>query len=105
MVSHLSSQHIFQSKGITNSAEEQQKILNKLNNTKININVTLGTSEINVRELMDLKVGDVLKLDNSVNDNLIISIHEKPKFLGRPGIKRNNIAISIVNAIEDKELE
>ena len=38
----LSTQHIFQTKGIITTAEEKQRILNKLNKTNVRINVLLG---------------------------------------------------------------
>jgi len=99
MLSQLSSQHIFQSKGIINTTEDKQQILNKLGNTQVKINVTLGHTEITVQDLMDLKIGDVLMLDNPVDENLVVKVNNIPKFLGRPGIKKNKVAVSIENII------
>lgn len=101
IIGQLSSQHIFQAKGITNTSEEKQKILAKLNNTNVEVKVLLGNTNISIQDLIELKTGDVLKLDNSVNDKLIISVNNLAKFLGRPGIKKNKIAVNITGVISN----
>lgn len=100
VLSQLSSQHIFQTKGIIQSAEDKENILIKLNNTKINLNVILGHTDITVNELMDLKEGDVLRLDSLVSDNLLVNVNHLPKFMARPGTRKNKVAISIVDELE-----
>lgn len=100
MLGQLSSQHIFQSKGIINTPEDKQEILSKLSNTYVKVNVILGHTDISVKDLIDLKIGDVLRLDNSVEENLVVKVNGIPKFLGRPGTKKNKIAINIEDFIE-----
>ncbi|MEI7473457.1 MAG: flagellar motor switch protein FliM [bacterium] len=103
VLSQLSSQHIFQTKGIIQAPEDKENILFKLNNTKVNMNVVLGNTEISVNELLDLKDGDVLMLDSFVSDNLIVNVNNLPKFLARPGTKKNKVAISIVDELESMD--
>ncbi|HSA05793.1 MAG TPA: FliM/FliN family flagellar motor switch protein, partial [Candidatus Gastranaerophilales bacterium] len=81
------------------SPEDKQNILDKLNNSNIPVNVLLGGTNITIEDFLDLKVGDVLRLDNSINDNLIINVKHKPKFLGRPGTKKNKLAVTITDEI------
>lgn len=104
VLTQLSSQHIFQSKGIINSPEDKQEILNKLSNTSVKVNVMLGDTEITLQDLVELKIGDVLKLNSSVDDDLLVKVNNIPKFLGRPGTKKNKIAISI-SEFMDNNLE
>lgn len=99
VISQLSSQHIFQSKGIISSAEDKQQILNKLNSSIMHMSVILGEAEISINDLIDLKVGDVLKLNNLVTEDLIVKVNDIPKFVGRPGTKKNKIAMSVTNTI------
>lgn len=103
VVGQLSSQHIFQAKGIIASNEDKQNILTKINNTTMNINVILGGADISVHDLVDLKVGDVLRLDSLVTDDLMIKVNSVPKFLGRPGTKKNKIALTITDTIKSLE--
>jgi flagellar motor switch protein FliM len=103
VIEHLSSQHIFQAKGIINTSEDKQVILNKLNNTSVVMDVILGDVDISVHDLVDLKVGDVLRLNNHVSDDLVVKVNGIPKFLSRPGTKGNRIAINIMDIIEKRE--
>lgn len=103
VIDQLSTQQIFQSKGKASSMEDKQKILNKLNNTNVKINVMLGSTDITIGEFIDLKTGDVLRLENSINDKLIVKVNGIPKFLGRPGTKKNKVAINIVDKIKQAD--
>ncbi|MDD3149655.1 MAG: flagellar motor switch protein FliM [Candidatus Gastranaerophilales bacterium] len=103
VLGQLSTQHIFQSKGILTSTEDKEKILSKINKTNVNVKVILGETDISLKDFMDLTEGDVLKLDNLVTDNLVMSVNDEEKFYCRPGTKKKNIAVSIVDSIKYKD--
>lgn len=103
VIDQLSTQQIYQTKGKVSSMEDKQKILNKLGNTFVKINVILGNTDITVGEFIDLKRGDVIRLENSVSENLLVKVNNIPKFMGRPGIKKNKVSISIVDKIKQNE--
>lgn len=103
VLSQLSSQHIFQSKGIINSTEDKQEMIHKLNNTMVKLNVILGSTNVTVNDLIELKIGDVLKLDSNVENSLTIKVNDIPKFFGRPGTKKNKLAINITDTIDNFE--
>ena len=83
--------------------EDKQKILNKLGCSDVKINVMLGSTDLSIGDVVDLKIGDVVRLDNSINDNLIVKVNSIPKFLGRPGTKKNKIAINVIDKIKQAE--
>jgi flagellar motor switch protein FliM len=103
VIGQLSSQHIFQSKGILTSSEDKQKMLEKLHAAKISVNSILGSTDISLQDFMELKEGDVIKLDCSVNDDLLICINGEKRFRGRPGTSKNHIAVKIVDKYVEKE--
>lgn len=105
VIDQLSTQQIYQTKGKITSMEDKQKILNKLSNTNVKINVMLGNTDITIGDFIDLKIGDVIKLENSINDKLLVKVNNIPKFLGRPGTKKNKVSISIVDKIKQNEDE
>lgn len=45
----------------------------------------LGRATLTVRELLELNVGDVIKLDTSITGELVVSVDAKPRFAARPG--------------------
>jgi flagellar motor switch protein FliM len=103
VIGQLSSQHIFQAKGMLTSSEDKQKMLEKLHAAKIPANVILGSTDISLQDFTELKEGDVIKLDCSVNDDLMICINGETKFSGRPGTSKNHIAVKIVDKYIEKE--
>lgn len=105
VISQLSSQHIFQAKGILPSLEDKNRILSKINSTNVDVKVLLGSTQVSVHDLLDLKVGDVLRLNSSVNDNLTIKVNDMPKFLGRPGTRKNKMAINISGTVTNANNE
>ncbi|OGH95149.1 MAG: flagellar motor switch protein FliM [Candidatus Melainabacteria bacterium GWA2_34_9] len=103
VIEQLNTQQIYQTKGKLSSMEDKQKILNKISNTNVKINVMLGSTDITIGDFIDLKIGDVIRLENSINDKLVVKVNNIPKFLGRPGTKKNKVSINIVDKIKQTD--
>jgi flagellar motor switch protein FliM len=52
-----------------------------------------------VRELINLQVEDVIKLQAGPEDLISISVDQIPKYLGYPGIIKGNRAVEIAKMI------
>ncbi len=100
ILSQLSTQQIFRAKGIKSSQEDKENILERINSSNIRVNVLLGQTDITISDFIDLKEGDVVRLDNLVSNNLVVNVNEKPKFVARPGTKKNKYAVTILDVIE-----
>ena len=70
-------------------------IRGKVKKLTINLSCALCKSGITGRELLAMKVGDVIQLDQKMNDPVIISVEGVPKFIGHPGICNKQKAIKI----------
>ena len=95
ILGHLSIQRIFHTKGIVATTEERQKMIEKLNTSNIDISVLFGTTNITTQDFLDLKVGDVIRLDNKVTDDLIVKINGEKKFFACPGILKDKVCVKI----------
>ena len=95
ILGHLSTQRIFHTKGIVATTEERQKMIEKLNTSNIDISVLFGTTDITAQDFLDLKVGDVIRLDNKVTDYLIVKINGEKKFFACPGTLKDKICVKI----------
>ena len=104
VLGQLSTQQIFRSKGIKASAEDKENIIKKLGSSTFDVNVVLGSTNITVAEFIDLKQGDVIKLDNMVGEDLVVKVNNKPKFTARPGTKKQKYAVTIIDVINDYEV-
>lgn len=83
--------------GITKeiSNNELKVIERKIETTLLPIRVELGVAEISVGDLMGLQIGDVISLNTSVGEDLKIAIGNNHKFNGKPGVKKNRVAVKI----------
>ena len=97
ILSQLTTQHIFQTKGIIATSEERQKMIEKLDTSLVDVNVLFGQTEISMQEFLDLKVGDVLKLDNAATEDLIVNINGERKFYARPGRIKDKVCVKITD--------
>jgi flagellar motor switch protein FliM len=103
VIGQLSVQHIFQRQQATMPVEEQVKILKKLSYARMPIQVLLAGTRVSVGDLVDLAVGDVLRLDRGANDDLLLCINARPKFYCRPGQVKGKLAVCVSESVTDEE--
>lgn len=75
-------------------------IRSQLMDTNVNVQVNLGESEITLKELMSLKVGDVIPLDQDSQGEFDIEIEQVPKFKGFYGIHHGTVAVQVTRPIK-----
>lgn len=97
VLAQLTTQHIFQTKGIIATSEERQKMIEKLDTSLVDVNVLFGQTHISLSEFLDLKEGDVLKLDNAAVEDLIVRVNGEKKFYARAGRIKNKICVKITD--------
>jgi flagellar motor switch protein FliM len=64
----------------------------------------LGKAALTVRELMDLKSGDVIKLNKRINQEIEITIANKRKLAARPGSVEGKKAVRITRQLTEEDL-
>lgn len=77
----------------------QQTFRNNLLRAHIPLHVDLGKIRLTVRELLDLKAGDVVEFAPGSGSNTVLAVAGKPKFLGRPGLVGKKVAVLVVGAV------
>jgi flagellar motor switch protein FliM len=56
---------------------------------------------LSIRELLDLKRGDVVPLDQKVNRPLEVYVKGRKRFLGKPGVSGKNRAVQVTGKFKD----
>lgn len=82
-----------QKKAIEN--HEVEALEKKLQTAKLNIKAILGKSSIEVGDLLTLKIGDVIRLNESYDDPVTLLVDEKHKFFAQPGISKGRMAVQV----------
>jgi flagellar motor switch protein FliM len=80
--------------------DDRLKLADGLRGAKLPIAVELGSTTITVGELMDLRKGDVIRLDRALDAELTILAGKRARFLGRPGILGGNRAVQVTGALD-----
>jgi flagellar motor switch protein FliM len=76
--------------------KEQFAILQSfIQRIKLSIEAHVGTTTISAKDLMNLKVGDIVRLDNRIYEDIEIKIVGLPKFYGKVGLLHGNKAVQI----------
>jgi len=97
LLDKLSSQHIFQGQGLLGSEEDKDNLRERLNIMDVDASVILGNTLIQLSEFMELKEGDVIKLDNKVEDPLTLTVNDKKKYNVRPGRIKNKVSVKVID--------
>lgn len=95
----------FQNQNFERDYTWANRLKGMMRNVSVNLKVNLGSTEIAGRDLLQLKVGDVITLNETQDTPLRIYVEGAPKYLGYLGAFRGNNALKIETPIIDKERE
>lgn len=74
-----------------------------LHKAEIPIKAVLGTSIISVDDFVRLQVGDIIRLNSSVNQDLNIFVGNMKKFTALPGAMGDNYAVRVTSVIREEQ--
>lgn len=67
----------------------------------VNLQVDIGSAELSLRELVNMEKGNVITLQTSVSDELIVRVEGVPKMKGTAGSYRGNQGIKVTKILEN----
>ncbi|HCJ06869.1 MAG: flagellar motor switch protein FliM [Lachnospiraceae bacterium] len=73
-----------------------------INKAQIPMKALLGKSTISVMDFINLQVGDIIKLDSRVNDELDVYVGNIVKFKALPGSGAENYAVKVTEIIREE---
>ena len=71
------------------------QIQNLLKDTNIAVVAELGRTSYAIRDILNLRTGDILKLNTGPQDFITINIEGVPKYHGVPGVVKGNRAVQV----------
>ncbi|MCK4257448.1 MAG: flagellar motor switch protein FliM [Halanaerobiales bacterium] len=103
IVDHLNAQFWFASIRNEPTAQNISSLKRRIGAAQLLVEAIIGTSEITVKDLMNLHKGDVIPLKEKMTDPLEIRVGKRPKFLAKPGTRNNRMAIQLLDFIQGEE--
>lgn len=73
------------------------RFIDQVREAAVELRVELGRARISAERLLNLQVGDVVKLEHDVERPLTVWVEGMPKFNGFPGVSRGNKAIQVAD--------
>lgn len=92
---------------INNDNEEYDVFKNTafdyMKNVEIDVLAKLGSSRINISELLKIEVGDIILLNQKINENIDVSVGNSNTYKGKAGLIGSKNGIEIIDYI-DREI-
>ena len=77
-------------------------IENVISKTKVPIKAILGESKVNVSDFVNLQIGDIIKIDKKVDQELDVYLGNIKKFNALPGYFEDKYAVRITDVIREE---
>ena len=74
-----------------------------IEHAKIPIRAMLGRSSISVNDFANIQIGDIIKLDTKVDDELDVYVGNIKKFSALPGAASDSYAVRVTSVIREEE--
>ncbi len=74
-----------------------------LGGAKVNVEATLGNADLTLHDILELEVGDVLRLSSVADDTVTIAVDGKERFRGKIGLRHLRKSIHITEIIDTEK--
>ncbi len=106
IISKLSSQFWFSSVRRSSTTQYMGVLKEKLSTVDMDVVAEIGSINLPVRDVLNLRVGDVVRLTNvRVGDPFSLSVGNKKKFLCQAGVIGKKVAVQVLKKLADIEQE
>jgi flagellar motor switch protein FliM len=103
IVPNLSVRYWMQTNTKAISAEQTKMLETRIKQAELPVIAELGAAHLSVDDFLHMNIGDVIQLDQRVNDPLILKIGTLPKFTAQPGKLNKKMAIQIIDPLKGGE--
>jgi flagellar motor switch protein FliM len=90
----------------TSSRKSRNKELKALlGGAKVNLEAIIGNANLTMNEIINLEIGDIIRLDRNADDTVILRVDGKDKFKGNVGIHRYRKSVKVVEVLRTEQDE
>ena len=98
----LNTKYWFSTMKEKDSNSYEAAIENIIDNALIPMKAVVGTSKINVQDFVNLQLGDIIRLDRKVDDELEVYVGNIKKFKALPGYSDNKYAVRVTEILREE---
>ena len=106
IISKLSAQYWYSAVRRGTTTENMRILRERLAAIGVDVVAEIGKTQLSVREVLSLRLGDVVCLPNvRISDPMSLNVGNRTKFLCKPGRQGKKLVVQIVKQLEDIEHE
>lgn len=98
----LSAHYLFGGGEKVEAGQNVEELRRQVETMTVPVVVSLGEAVVTVGELLDLSMGDVIRLDTRTADSLSVRVGEKAKFRAKPGRLGSRLAVEITEVLSEE---
>ncbi|KGX93164.1 flagellar motor switch protein FliM [Pontibacillus halophilus JSM 076056 = DSM 19796] len=96
MIPKLSVHYWMQSEKTERKPEEYEALSKNIKRAELDMKAILGESSISIEEFLRLGEGDVIHLNQSIQEPMTLTVDDEPKFMVQPGKMKKKVAVQIL---------
>lgn len=103
VIDKLNTKYWYSSMKENDTGSYQENIEALISRAKIPIRALLGRSSISVNDFINIQIGDIIKLDTKVEDELDVYVGNIKKFKALPGATSDSYAVRVTSVIREEQ--
>lgn len=103
VIDRLNTKYWYASMKEKDGAEYQEAIRSLIDRAKVPVRAMLGRSWISVNDFMNIQIGDIIKLDKKIDEELDIYTGNIKKFHALPGATTDSYAVRVTSVIREEQ--
>jgi flagellar motor switch protein FliM len=97
----LSANYWYSSTSSNRFTPRVETIKENINDVDVELTAVVDTVKIKLQDLCNIKVDDVIKLNNNYKEHMTLCINNIPKFTCRPGMSNKHLSVQIDGKVND----
>ncbi len=104
ILARLSTQKLSSVRAVKHFGQTARDVLSHhISRTQLPIRVELGTTRLSVQELLEMKEGDVIRLETKISDDQKVRTGTQILFTGRIGVSNNKKAVKVTRKLLEEQ--
>jgi len=99
----LTPQYIYQHASVVSNEIGRNETLDRIKNAQVELKVILGNAKVEINDILELKIDDVIKLNQKLDEELVACVNDKKKFFVAPGSISNKVCVKITRQYKVEE--
>lgn len=100
IIHNLSVQYWMQSNTKEPTEAQIKALKTRVKEADLELVAELGTTVITIEDFLTMGIGDVIQLDQKINESLILKVGDIPKFTVQPGKLKKKMAVQIIDSLK-----